>query len=116
MQNNSKKSMVKEIRKVRVRFSAIKGCTGVNQSRNLNKIAVNWFSRLTNLSLFVDNRVSFMICPLCLKFISYRLFPSRIILPSILNNTVSKYFSRWLAEHTQFSSHHKGETGAEVLW
>src|SRR6266516_4266579 len=92
MQNNSKKRIVKETRKVRARLSAIKGCSGVNQFRKLNKAAVNCFSRSINDAMFVDNGKSFMICPFCLIFAIRQLFPLRNTFQSIPNNAVSKFF------------------------
>src|SRR5215472_15321015 len=94
MQNNSKKSIVKETRNVRARLLVIKGCAGVDQSRKLKRASINCFNRSTNDALFVDNGISFILCPLCLIFASRQLFPPRHILLSILNNAVSNYFKQ----------------------
>src|SRR5437588_965902 len=52
MQSNSKKSIVKETRKIRARLSEIKGCSGEKNSRSWEKLARNSAKPVENEFLF----------------------------------------------------------------
>src|SRR5947209_20087179 len=52
MQSNSKKSIVKETRKIRARLSEIKGCSGEKNSRSWEKLARNSAKPVKNEFLF----------------------------------------------------------------
>src|SRR5437588_2615844 len=90
MQSNSKKSMVKETRNVRARLSAMNGCVGVNQSRNLIRVAIIFFSRSTKGPLSVDNEIPFIISAFLFDICQPPAIPTPNMPPFIFVKAVSK--------------------------